>query len=205
MSVAHEASHAGLTPAVSETEGFFAGAAGVQTVAAVVVAATVTVAATDPAHFWSDRSDRARPAAVVGSPAPSPAAPRVGGVGVPNSAAHPLSRSSRPAVPEDRPDRAVDRTPRAEAAPEPTPSASESPETAPGAAIADPRKAMPEDKRRDDEAVGHARRPDDPPRRSAQSGAATRRPQSVGRGEEPPQAQPRRQANRKASTPDKPA
>jgi RNA polymerase sigma factor (sigma-70 family) len=189
-------------------KGFFAGAAGVHTLAVVLIAATGTIAATDPAHILFDRSDRTAPASADGSPAPSPTPSPAYGEDVRERGVRPLSRKAVAAAPGVPPDRSVEQTPPAEVEPEPTaevePTAA-APElrgAAHGQETAEAAKGKPRANRGNGKALDHAKQPARPPgspggQRAAPGGKA----ESGGQGGPPPQAQADRRANGKPAKP----
>jgi RNA polymerase sigma-70 factor, ECF subfamily len=181
-------------------KGFFVGAAGVKTLAVVLVAATGTIAATDPAHILFDRSGRPAPASVEGSRARTPAASPAYGEGVRERGVRPPSGK---AVPAARPERSLERKPPTEVEPEPTAAAPEPPGNAHGQETAEAAKSKPKANQGNDKALGPANQPAGPPASpGGQRAAPGGRPESGGQGGPLPQAQAAdRRANGKAAKP----
>lgn len=181
-------------------KGFVAGAAGVHTLAVVLVAATGTIAATDPAHFFFDRSGRTAPTFVEESPARTPAASPAYGEDVRERGVRPPSGKAVSAEAEARRDRSLEQKPAAEVEPEPAAAAPEPRSNAHGQETAETAKGKPKANQGNGKPLGPAKQPARPPGRpGGQRAAPGGKPDSGGQGGPPPQARADRRANGKAA------
>jgi RNA polymerase sigma-70 factor (ECF subfamily) len=180
-------------------KGFFAGAAGVHTLAVVLIAATGTIAATDPAHILFDRSGRTAPASAERSPAAWPRSSPAYGEDVRERGVRPPSGKAVSAAPGVRPDRSLEQEPPSIAEPEPTAAAPEPQGNAHGEETAEAAKGKPRANQRNGRPLGHAKQPARPPGSpGGQRAAPGGKPESGGQGGPPPQAQADRRAKEKA-------
>jgi RNA polymerase sigma-70 factor, ECF subfamily len=189
---------------------FIASAAGVQTLAVALVAATGTIVATDPAHILFDRSGRTAPASAEGSPAPSPTPSPAYGEDVRERGMRPPSGKAVSAGAGARPDRSLEQKPPSIAEPEPTaaPEPTSAPErtarperrgNAHGEETAEAAKGKPKANRGNGRPLGPAKQragPLESP--GGQRAAPGGKPESGGQGGPPPKAQADRRASGKA-------